>query len=316
MLDGKEPVYRALHYFLQRGELGHALLLSGPAGSGKKNLALQVAQALNCQQQGELPCGECPNCRKIARGSYPDLFHLACTGSSIKIGQVKELKERLYYRPQEGRFKICLVEDADRLTPEASNSLLKVLEDPPRDLLFILLTARPAALPATVLSRCHHFSLRFSLQRSLPSRVSAPSLPISLINFLKGSDPERVREISSEKWSSRREEVFELVRCLREGRVQSALEQAEAMASRSDLPDFLDLMLSVYRDRLVWRYTGEPELIVNADCLEFFRGGPVCPLWRLEEGMEQISGLRNKLLLNINVRVNLEVVFLRLKEVF
>ena len=138
-----------------------AMLLAGPAGVGKRRIAIAVAQALNCLQprtSGDFAsdaCGDCASCRRIGRGVHPDviLIEPGDTGS-IKIDQVRDAIDRAGYRPFEGRRRVVIIDEADSLVDAAQNALLKTLEEPPSASVFILVSSIPDALLPTVLSRC------------------------------------------------------------------------------------------------------------------------------------------------------------------
>jgi DNA polymerase-3 subunit delta' len=139
------------------------LLFAGPRGVGKQRTAVALAQALNCPtpllrgtSDLELDaCGECASCRRIARGVHPDIVVLAPgdTGN-IWIDDVRDVLTSAGYRPFEGRRRVAIIDDADAMTPQAQNALLKMLEEPPSASIFVLVSSMPDALLPTVLSRC------------------------------------------------------------------------------------------------------------------------------------------------------------------
>lgn len=136
----------------------HSYLFAGPDGVGKKLMAVEFAKLLNCGEPANAHdnrCG-CPSCRKIEKGIHPDVVVVEFTGvKNIKVDQVRdEIEEKLYLRPFEGRFKIVIVDEAERMNHSAQNAFLKTLEEPPRDSVIILLTSRPETLLATLRSRC------------------------------------------------------------------------------------------------------------------------------------------------------------------
>jgi DNA polymerase III subunit delta' len=157
--------HRRLVSLLARGvaldSLPPSLLLAGPAGVGKRRVAMAVAAALNCLQPrrvGEFDrdaCGECAACRRIERGVHPDviLIEPGDTGT-IKIEQVRDVIDRAGYRPFEGRRRVVVIDEADAMVPHAQNALLKTLEEPPSASVFILVSSMPDALLPTVVSRC------------------------------------------------------------------------------------------------------------------------------------------------------------------
>ena len=157
-LMGLERVTAAMAAMISSGRLPHALLLTGPRGGGKNSLARALAAALNCASPGADggPCGQCPSCLKIAKDIHPDLRTLAPTGRSrqIKMEDVQTLRADMGFRPYEGRVKVFIIREADRLGSEAGNALLKTLEEPPPDSVLILTSASEAEVMGTILSRC------------------------------------------------------------------------------------------------------------------------------------------------------------------
>jgi DNA polymerase-3 subunit delta' len=164
---GHRRIVALLARSLAHDTLPPSLIFAGPAGVGKRLTALAVAQALNClkpQSTSDLEldaCGTCASCTRIARGVHPDvLFIEPGDNGSIKIDQVRDLIDRAGYRPFEGRRRAVIIDEADSLVPAAQNALLKTLEEPPSASVFILVTARPDALLATVRSRCPRLPFR------------------------------------------------------------------------------------------------------------------------------------------------------------
>ena len=144
-----------------RASLPPSLIFAGPEGVGKRMAAVALAQFLNCLQpvDGDA-CGTCASCGRIARGIHSDVLIIepGDTGA-IKVDQVRDAIERTGYRPFEGRRRVVVIDEADAMLGEAQNALLKTLEEPPASSMFVLVTARPDMLLATVRSRCQQ--LRF-----------------------------------------------------------------------------------------------------------------------------------------------------------
>jgi DNA polymerase-3 subunit delta' len=146
---------------ISRGTLPPSLLLAGPRGIGKRLTATAIATTLNCLRPRPTnafetdACGECPSCRRIARGVHPDVVVLEPEESgAIKIDQVRGVIDRANYRPFEGRRRAVIVDEADALVPQAQNALLKTLEEPPSASVFLLVSSMSDALLPTVRSRC------------------------------------------------------------------------------------------------------------------------------------------------------------------
>jgi DNA polymerase-3 subunit delta' len=177
---GHQITIASLQTAVMRQRLAHAYLFHGEAAIGKRATALCLAQALNCERTfaGEAldACGSCRSCQQITSRIHPDFFVIEPDSElatpQIKIEQIREIEQQIMYRPLIGERKICLIDDADRMTIGAANALLKTLEEPPAHSLFILISSRPAALPATIRSRCQ--SLRFAT----PSRTQVEAAVI------------------------------------------------------------------------------------------------------------------------------------------
>jgi DNA polymerase III subunit delta' len=133
----------------------HAWLLAGPIGSGKKTVAFAMAAALNCSVERWVGCGECSSCLRILRNRYPDVHHIVPEGPLIPVDLIREqVIPEAARSPFEGYFKVFIIEEADRMNQPAQNSLLKTLEEPQADTVFILISDRPDEVLETIRSRC------------------------------------------------------------------------------------------------------------------------------------------------------------------
>ena len=166
---GQKRAVSLLTRALQSDRLAHAYLFMGPDGVGKTSLALDMAALLFCHQpQHEVPCGICPGCLKFSSGNHPDFFRVRPDGAAIKIDQIRELKKILQFPPLEGMLRIVLLEEVQTMRREAGNSLLKILEEPPPDNLFLLISNTMSSMLPTIVSRCQLIPFTF-----LPQRLAA-----------------------------------------------------------------------------------------------------------------------------------------------
>lgn len=157
---GQEHVIQTLRNALRDGRVAHAYLFSGPRGTGKTSIARILAKALNCSApEADRPCDKCPTCVAISEGRMLDLIEIDAA-SNNSVDDVRDLRDKVGFRPSEGRYKVYIIDEVHMLSISAFNALLKTLEEPPPHARFMLATTEPHKIPATILSRCQRFDLR------------------------------------------------------------------------------------------------------------------------------------------------------------
>ncbi len=208
--------------------LNHALLICGPHGSGKTTLALEISAALNCENKRSeahpLPCGACNRCRRIYSGSFTDITILKKDPSKATIGvdELRKIREEMYLSAIESTYKVYIIKDADKMTVNAQNALLKVLEEPPSGVIIMLLCEEIDKMLITIRSRAQ----RITMQKFSPEEM------LSYITKSRGalSDHERLRDdiMSAEGRIGRAIEIIESPEAV-EGSRRATLDIIEAM---------------------------------------------------------------------------------------
>src|SRR6202046_2122590 len=159
-LIGQEHVRTTLENAIAQQRIAHGYIFSGQRGTGKTTVARILARCLNCINGPTImPCGECASCREIASGGSPDVIEIEAP-SNRGINEMRELRENVRYQPSRDRYKVFIVDEAHQITNEALNALLKTIEEPPEWVVFVLCTTEAHKIPATIASRCQHFSFR------------------------------------------------------------------------------------------------------------------------------------------------------------
>jgi len=168
---GQKPIVRILQNAIQSSRVGHAYLFSGPRGVGKTTTARILAKGLNCKKgPTTVPCGECPSCIEITAAQSMDVLEID-GASNNGVDSIRELRDSARYSPSRDRYKIFIIDEVHMLSTPAFNALLKVLEEPPPHVVFIMATTERHKLPATILSRCQQFTFR---------TISAPEIQAHL----------------------------------------------------------------------------------------------------------------------------------------
>ena len=168
---GQEHITRMLRNALESGRVAHAYLFCGPRGTGKTSTGRILAKAINCINNGKgEPCNACEMCRAVTQGSALDVIEIDAA-SNRGIDDIRELRERVKFSPNSARYKVYIIDEVHMLTTDASNALLKTLEEPPSHAIFVLATTEPHKLLPTILSRCQRFDFRRLSHNAVVSKL-------------------------------------------------------------------------------------------------------------------------------------------------
>ena len=263
--------------------LAHAFLISGPSGSGKSTLTLELAAAINCEKgksASTLPCGICNNCRRIYEGNFPDLKFLekAKDKATIGVDAVKDFREDMFLSSTEAEKKIYVIDDADCMTVEAQNALLKILEEPPSNVLIILLANECDRILSTIKSRVQYISMaRFSNDELKKHLLATDSTAKAMYN----DNPERLNGIIisadgrigeakrllnpklSQENDEKRQEIIAVITAIGQRSSYATIHEAISMLpqKRNDLSVALERLITSLRDLIVIKFSDDARLL-------------------------------------------------------
>ena len=287
---GQEHVTQTLRNALRDERIAHAYLFSGPRGTGKTSTARILAKALNCTApEDERPCNECHNCVAINEGRMIDLIEIDAA-SNNSVDDIRELREKVGFRPSEGRYKIYIIDEVHMLSTSAFNALLKTLEEPPPHTRFVLATTEPHKIPATVLSRCQRFDFRripaveimahlrhiateegfgaeddalLAIARSAQGCMrDAVSLLDQMLSF--GADTVTLAQVQQVLGAVSTEAVAALVDAVAAGDIAAGLTQIQAlMVEGASLNEFCQQVVEHLRGVMLLQMTGDPALLTD-----------------------------------------------------
>ncbi len=269
-LVGQERAVAALERALAAGRAAHAYLLVGPERVGKHTLALKLAQALNCEGE-EPPCGRCEPCRRIAAGIHADVQTVTVQEAEeederrkgIHVSQIRELERVTALKPFQGRSRVVIIDPADEMNTSAQNAFLKALEEPPPQVVFVLVTADESRLLPTIRSRCRRLELRMpsvaDVEAALRDRGVDGERARLLARLSAGRIGWALEVAADPSLLERRRESLSQARALASMSVAQRLELAERLAQ-----DFRRRPESLLAELEAWRDWWRDVLIVQA----------------------------------------------------
>jgi len=168
---GQDVVVDVIKKQISSGNIAHAYLFSGPRGTGKTSMARLLAKAVNCLDLTDgSPCGKCSNCVAIDNARFLDLLEIDAA-SNRGIDEIRRLRDRVNFSPNEGKYKVYIIDEVHMLTRDAFNALLKTLEEPPLHVIFILATTESHKIPQTILSRCQRFNFKLASDKDILKKL-------------------------------------------------------------------------------------------------------------------------------------------------
>lgn len=259
---------------LRASSLPQASLFTGPEGVGKQTLALSLAAGKNCKEKFEnRPCGSCSSCVKIAGGNHPDIMLFYPEKRLIRIDEMRRMNKEVQFRPFEGRVRVFVVDQAETMTPEAANSILKTLEEPPESSRIILVSAFPHRLLPTVRSRCQQFSFLSLKREEIRSFLTEQALEgdTELRSALARGSIGTALELNLKEVLEDRDRVLDVLETwLGQESFSQLYAKCELPPLRGDLKkrervrSYLDLLQQVCED-LYFIYVETPNRVVHRD---------------------------------------------------
>jgi DNA polymerase-3 subunit delta' len=315
-INGHAQQKDLLRRAIENDRIAHAYLFTGPEGIGKRLTALAFAKALLCTEG--CGCGACSACRKVDHNNHPDVHIVNADGTSIKIEQIRALQQQLSLRPLEGRYRFCLIDDAELLTIGAGNALLKTLEEPQPQTVIVLVSSQGEKLLTTIRSRCQQLNFSrlpraevaaiLKQQLNLDDTQAQVLAALSEGSFKKGLGQDR------ELFLKKRRELIHSLSALSPGSNIQTLEFAEEISvDKEILPNILDIFQAFYRDLLLLKQ-GRPESeLVNIDLLETLTHQlQHVKTADLLKKLEALTTARYHLQRNVNRQLTLEVMLLQM----
>lgn len=317
---GHERQIAILKKALASKRVGHAYLFSGINAIGKRTLAGEFAKALNCEQAESLhdACEKCSSCLKAQHASHADIIFVEAEGQFIRINAIREIQERMKFRPLEGGWRAVIINDADKMNDHAANALLKTLEEPSAANILILISSRPYSMPATIISRCRH--MRFNplpahaVFQFLVEKKGMDAQKAGLLAGLSGGSAGRALELDQEDVAAYRADIMQLLMKAKKDDPISLLKLVSNFGQdKKKIKQGMEIISSFFRDALILKETRKQEMLINADNSSFINA--LSQRLSGEQILQNISLLARSwetIELNVNKTLTLETMAFKL----
>ena len=320
---GHKNIIEYIQNAVNANKVSHAYILNGERGSGKKMLATLFAETLLCEEQGSSPCNKCHSCKQTDSGNHPDVIWVQHEKpNTISVDDIRtQLNNDIEIKPYQGPYKIYIVPEADLMTTQAQNALLKTLEEPPEYAVIMLLTENAEVLLPTIRSRCVMMKLRNIkdqlIKKYLMEQMEIPDYKADVcVAFAQGNMGRAIMLATSEHFNEIKEEAVHLLREINDMDVD-ALEAAvkRVVSYKMNITDYLDVISVWYRDVLIYKATKNVDQVVFSDQLRFIKDRASKSSYEgIENILDGIEKAKARLKANVNFELTIELLLLTIKE--
>lgn len=305
-------------------KISHAYIFDGPDRSGKMMLAEAFAEALLCEQEGSEGCHQCRACKQALNRNHPDIIYVTHEKpNTIAVSDIRQqLNGTIDVKPYnaESRYKVYIVDEAEKMNEQAQNALLKTLEEPPAYAVILLLTTNADSFLQTIRSRCVTLELTAvadeKIHRHLMRKYQVVDYKAEVcVAFAQGNVGRAIMLAGSQEFNELKDATIKLVRRISEVELQDVMGQVKEIEEFDQVSDFFDLLMLWYRDVLVAKSTGgQGKLIYKDQAHEITKQAENSSYEGLNNIFEAIENARRRTRANVNLDMTLELLLLSIKK--
>lgn len=320
---GHDRIKEHLQKAIELGKVSHAYIFNGSLGAGKKTMAGLFAKTLQCEAGGTEPCNECRSCIQADSGNQPDIIWLQHEKpASIGVDDIREqLIGDMQIKPYSSRYKIYVIDEAEKLTVQAQNALLKTIEEPPAYGIVILITTNADIFLQTILSRCVKLDFKpvsDDLVRScLKARCKVTDYQLRFATaYAQGNIGRAIDIVESEEFAQLKEAVMHVVKYAKEMTVSEIVAEVKTISDHKlTIDDYLDLLAMWYRDVLVFKSTHDSNPIIFKEDMALVKEHAVCCSYEgIDDILKSIDKVKIRLAANVNFDLVIELLVMAIKE--
>ena len=320
---GHKDISNYIRNAVREDKVSHAYILNGERGAGKKMLANLFAATLLCEKGGPDPCNECHSCRQAESGNHPDIIKVTHEKpNSISVDDIREqVNNTIMIKPYQGPYKVYIIPQADMMTPQAQNALLKTIEEPPEYAVIMLLTENADTLLPTINSRCVMLKLRnikdTLIKKYLMETMQVPDYKADMCTaFAQGNMGRAIMLANSEHFNEIRDEAVQLLKYINEMELSEIVQAVSRItAYKLEINDYLDIIMIWYRDVLLYKATKDMDKVVFKDQIKYIKERAKRSSYEgIELIIESLEKAKARLKANVNFDLVMELLFLTIKE--
>lgn len=320
---GHEQIIEHLQNAIKMDKISHAYILNGPDKSGKKILAEAFAQTLQCEQHGIEPCMECHSCKQAVNHNQPDIIYVTHEKpNTLSVADIRsQLVNDVDVKPYSSRYKIYIVDEAEKMNQQAQNALLKTIEEPPAYAVIILLTTNADAFLPTILSRCVVLNLKVvsddKIKKYLMEHCKVPDYQADVcVAFAQGNVGKAMALASSDDFQELKAAAVQLLKRIHEIELYEFKEAIKQINEyKMEINDYLDIMMIWFRDILLYKATTDVNgLIFKDEVYDIKKQASKSSYSGIEAILEALEKAKVRLTANVNFDLVMELLLLTIKE--
>lgn len=320
---GQEQIKEHFRKSLETGKISHAYIINGEKASGKEFIANLFAMALQCESDGDKPCGQCHSCKQALSGNQPDIIKVVHEKpNTIGVDDVRgQINNDMAIKPYSSPYKIYIVNEAEKMTPQAQNALLKTLEEPPAYGVIFLLTTNVNSMLQTILSRCVVLNMkpvRDEVMRDyLMSNLQVPDYRAEVcIAFARGNVGKAKMLASSEDFETIKDEAISLLKYIVDMDTTEVVAAIKKISDyQMDMNDYFDIISIWYRDVLLFKATSDAShLVFKNEISQIRKVAGRTSYEGIERVLLALEKAKQRLDANVNFDLTMELLLLEIKE--
>lgn len=320
---GQEQIREHLQNALETHKVSHAYIINGEKSSGKEFIARIFAMALQCEREGVEPCNECHSCKQALSDNQPDIIRVTHEKpGTISVDDIRaQVNNDVAIKPYSSRYKVYIINEAEKMTPQAQNAILKTLEEPPEYAVILLLVSNLNTLLPTILSRCVVLNMKpvrdELVKNYLMEQLQVPDYKADVcVAFARGNLGKAKALASSEEFENVKNEALGLLKYIQDMEIPEIVAAIKKMGEfKLETSDYLDILAIWYRDVLLFKATADAGHLVFREEIQAIRKvAGRCSYEGIERVIRALDKAKKRLEANVNFDLVMELLFLEMKE--